>query len=65
MATVANIDVKQKLPSSFNINRPNVTSNYLNFDERIHISVNGTLIKTFANHPFFSVNPIIFPKAKL
>jgi hypothetical protein len=65
MAALANIDIKQKLPSSFNTNRPNVTSNYPNFGERIHISANGTPIKTFTNYLFFFIDPIIFSKAKL
>jgi hypothetical protein len=66
MATVTNIDVKQKLPSSSsNTKNPNITPNYPNFGEKVHISDNGTPIKTFANHSFFSIDPIIFPEAKL
>jgi hypothetical protein len=65
MATATNIDVKQKLPSSSSTNNSNVTPNHPNFSERVHISENGTSIKTFANCSFSFVNPTIFSEAKL
>jgi hypothetical protein len=66
MTTATNVDVKQKLPSSFfNTKNPNVIPNHPNFGEKVHISDNGTPIKTFSNCPFSSVDPIIFPKTKL
>jgi hypothetical protein len=51
--------------SSFSINKPNITPNHPNFGEKVHISTNGTPIKTFTNHLYSSINPTIFPKAKL
>jgi hypothetical protein len=63
MATAVNIDINQNLPSS--TKKPSVTSNLPNFRERIHISANGTPIKTFSNRSFSSVDPKIFPEAKL
>jgi hypothetical protein len=64
MIAVANIDVKQQLSSS-HIKRLSVTSNCPKFGEKIHISVNSIPIKTFTNSLFSSIDPIIFPKAKL
>jgi hypothetical protein len=64
MATATNIDVKQKLQSS-STTKPNVTPNHPNFGEKVHISANGTPIKTFANQPYSFINPTIFPEAKL
>jgi hypothetical protein len=65
MVTATNIDIKQKLQSSFNINKFNVTSNRLNFSEKVHISVNSIPIKIFSNRPYSSVDPTIFSKTKL
>jgi hypothetical protein len=66
MATATNIDVKQKLQNTSSpTTKSNITPNHLNFSEKIHISANGTPIKTFTNHPFSSIDPTIFPKAKL
>jgi hypothetical protein len=66
MATATNIDVKQKLQNtSFSTTKPNITPNHPNFGEKVHISANGTLIKTFANRLFSSIDPTIFPKARL
>jgi hypothetical protein len=66
MATATNVDIKQKLqPSSSNTNKPNVMPNHPNFGEKVHISANDTLIKTFSNHPYSFVNPTIFSEAKL
>jgi hypothetical protein len=65
MVMVTNIDIKQKLQSSSNINKSNVTPNHSNFGEKIHISANGISIKTFTNHSYSSVDPTIFPEAKL
>jgi hypothetical protein len=65
MTTATNIDIKQKLQSSFSVNKPNVTSNHPTFGERVHISANDIPIKTFSNCPFSSVDPIIFLEAKL
>jgi hypothetical protein len=42
-----------------------MTPNRPNFDEKVHLSANGTPIKTFTNRPFFFIDPTIFPKAKL
>jgi hypothetical protein len=42
-----------------------IPSNHPNFGEQVHISTNENPIKTFTNHPFSSVNPIIFPEANL
>jgi hypothetical protein len=47
------------------ITKSNITPNHPNFGEKIHISANGTPIKTFANYPFFSIDLTIFPKARL
>jgi hypothetical protein len=57
MATATNIDIKQKLQSSSNTNKPNVTPNHPNFGEKIHISTNSTSIKTFTDHSYFFVDP--------
>jgi hypothetical protein len=66
MATATNIDVKQKLQNTSSpITKSNITPNHPNFGEKVHISANGTPIKTFANCPFSSVDPTIFPKVKL
>jgi hypothetical protein len=65
MITATNIDIKQKLQSSSNTNKPSVTSNHPNFGKKMYISANGTPIKTFTNYLFFSVDSIIFPEAKL
>jgi hypothetical protein len=62
MATAKNININQNLQ---NTTKPNVMPNRPNFGEKVHISANGTLIKTFANHLFSSIDPIIFPEAKL
>jgi hypothetical protein len=65
MATAMNIDIKQKLQNSSSTTKPNMTPNHPNFGKKIHLSANGTPIKTFANRPFSSIDPIIFPEAKL
>jgi hypothetical protein len=66
MTTATNVDIKQKLQPSFsNTSKPNITPNHSNFDEKVHISANGIPIKTFSNHPYSSVDPTIFPEAKL
>jgi hypothetical protein len=66
MTTVTNIDIKQKLQaSSSSTTKPNVTPNHPTFGKKVHISTNGTPIKTFANLPFFSVDLTIFPEVKL
>jgi hypothetical protein len=66
MATATNIDIKQKLhTSSSSTNKPEVIPNRPNFSEKVHLSTNGTSIKTFSNHPFSSIDPTIFPKTRL
>jgi hypothetical protein len=65
MVAAVNIDVNQKLPSSSQAKRPNVNSYLSKFGKKTHISANGTLIKTFSNHLFTSIDPTIFSKAKL
>jgi hypothetical protein len=66
MTTATNVDVKQKLQNNISsTTKPDIMPNHPNFGEKVHISANGTPIKTFANCPFSSVDPIIFPKAKL
>jgi hypothetical protein len=65
MATATNIDIKQKLQTFSNTSKSNVIPNHLKFGEKVHISVNGILIKTFSNRPYFSIDPTIFPKTKL
>jgi hypothetical protein len=66
MIIITNINIKQKLPSpSSNTKNPNITPNHPNFGEKVYISNNGTPIKTFANHPFFSIDLTIFFEAKL
>jgi hypothetical protein len=66
MATVTNIDIKQKLQtSSSSITKPGVTPNHLNFGEKVHLSANDTPIKTFSNRPYSSIDPTIFPEARL
>jgi hypothetical protein len=66
MATATNIDIKQKLqtPSS-STTKPGITPNHPKFGEKVHLSANGTPIKTFSNQPFSLINPTIFPEAKL
>jgi hypothetical protein len=53
------------LHNSSSTTKPNITPNHPNFSERVHISANGTPIKTFTNRPFSTIDPTIFPKAKL
>jgi hypothetical protein len=65
MTATVNIDVNQKLSSSFHTKRPNITSNHPKFSEKIHIGTNSNPIKNFSNCPFSSIDPTIFPKAKL
>jgi hypothetical protein len=62
IATAKNIDINQNLQ---NTAKPNIMPNHPNFSEKVHISANSTPIKTFTNRPFSSINPIIFPEAKL
>jgi hypothetical protein len=66
MATATNVDVKQKLQNNTSsTTKSDIMPYRSNFGEKVHISANGTPIKTFTNRPFSSINPIIFPKAKL
>jgi hypothetical protein len=66
MTTATNIDIKQKLQtSSSSITKPGVTPNHPNFGEKVHLSANGTPIKTFSNILYSSIDPTIFPEARL
>jgi hypothetical protein len=47
MAIVTNIDVKQKLPTSSNANKPNVSSNHPNFGEGLTLALMVLLLKLF------------------
>jgi hypothetical protein len=51
-------------PSS-STNKPEVIPNHSNFGEKVHLSANGILIKTFSNRLFSSIDLTIFPEARL
>jgi hypothetical protein len=66
MTIATNIDIKQKLQTSSSpITKPEVTPNHLKFGEKVHLSANGTPIKTFSNWPYSFIDPTIFPETRL